>query len=253
MRRGLDGKTFEIPGSDLIEALTASRIRGSEVRRSRETQWPPPVIDMNRRKSRITRLPTEEVVPPSAERPGWWSLVKAILGCGAAGGLIGASIGAALRTDDYALPAALIGGIPLGAVGLSALSWYGWLFGRMNRLRHGSLVGGSLGLLGAGTLGVVLGLSVWALPWSLAGAILGAMLQSLLTRPERRSFGLFTGVAIGSLVGILLRAVRTESDRVTIGASYGALIGAVLGVFLIPALLAWLLELPTLLRKRRKR
>ena len=90
-------------------------------------------------------------------------------------------------------------------------------------------------------------------PWSLAGAILGAILQSLLTRPERRSLGLFPGVAVGSLVGILLRAVRTESDRVTTGASDGALIGAVLGVFLIPALLAWLIELPTLLRKRRKR
>ncbi len=79
------------------------------------------------------------------------------------------------------------------------------------------------------------------------------MLQSLLTRPERRSLGLFTGVAVGSMVGILLRAVRTESDRATTGASYGALIGAVLGVILIPALLAWLLELPALLRKRRKR
>jgi hypothetical protein len=79
------------------------------------------------------------------------------------------------------------------------------------------------------------------------------MVQSLLTGPERRSLGLFPGVAIGSLVGILLRAVRTESDRVTTGASYGALIGAVLGVFLIPALLAWLLELPTLLRRRRRR
>jgi hypothetical protein len=209
---------------------------------------------MGRTKSRRRPGPPDpDDLATVEQRPHAWGFVKAILGCGAAGGLIGASIGAALRTDGYALPAALIGGIPLGAVGLSALSWYGWLFGRMNRLRHGSMVGGSLGLLGAGTLGVVLGLSVWALPWSLAGAILGAMLQSMLTRPERRSFGLFTGVAIGSLVGILLRAVRTESDRVTIGASYGALIGAVLGVFLIPALLAWLLELPTLLRKRRKR
>jgi hypothetical protein len=209
---------------------------------------------MGRTKSRRRPgLPDPDDLAPVEQRPHLWGFVKAILGCGAAGGLIGASIGAALRTDGYALPAALIGGLPLGAVGLSALSWYGWLFGRMNRLRHGSLVGGSLGLLGAGTLGVVAGLSVWALPWSLAGAILGAMVQSLLTRPERRSLGLFPGVAIGSLVGILLRAVRTESDRVTTGASYGALIGAVLGVFLIPALLAWLLELPTLLRKRRRR
>jgi hypothetical protein len=211
------------------------------------------VIDMNRRKSRRTRWSIEPVDPSSAERPGLWGLVKAILGCGAAGGLIGASIGAALRTSGYALTAAMIGGIPLGVVGMSALSWYGWLFGRINRLRHGSLVGGSLGMLGAGTLGVVAGLSVWAFPWSLAGAILGAMLQSFLTRPELRSLGLFPGLAIGSLVGILLRAVRTDSAGATAGASYGALAGTLLGVFLIPALLAWLAELPALLRRRRRR
>lgn len=207
---------------------------------------------MGRSKRRQGPLDPDDLMPVE-ERPHLWGFVKAILGCGAAGGLIGASIGAALGTDGYALPAALIGGIPLGVVGMSTLSWYGWLFGRMNRVRHGSMVGGSLGLLGAGTLGVVLGLSVWAFPWSLAGAILGAILQSLLTRPERRSLGLIPGVAVGSIVGILLRAVRTESDRVTTGASYGALIGAVLGVFLIPAMLAWLLVLPALLRMRRGR
>ena len=141
---------------------------------------------MNRRTTSRTRWSIEPVDPSSAERPGLWGLVKAVLGCGAAGGLIGASIGAALRIDGYALTAALIGGIPLGALGMLSLSWFGWLFGRMNRLRHGSLVGGSLGLLGAGTLGAVAGLSVWAFPWSLAGAILGAMLQSFLTRPELR-------------------------------------------------------------------
>ncbi len=208
---------------------------------------------MNRRTTSRTRWSIEPVDPSSAERPGLWGLVKAVLGCGAAGGLIGASIGASLRTNGYALTAALIGGIPLGALGMLSLSWFGWLFGRMNRLRHGSLVGGSLGLLGAGTLGAVAGLSVWAFPWSLAGAILGAMLQSFLTRPELRSLGLFPGLAIGSLVGILLRAVRTDSAGVTAGASYGALVGTVLGVFLIPALLAWLTELPSLLQRRRRR
>jgi hypothetical protein len=36
-------------------------------------------------------------------------------------------------------------------------------------------------------------------------------------------------------------------------ASDGALVGAVLGVLLIPALLAWLNELPELLRRGRRR
>ncbi len=78
------------------------------------------------------------------------------------------------------------------------------------------------------------------------------MLLSSLTSPERRSLGLFPGVAVGVLVGILVRAARTNSGDVMTGASYGMLIGVVLGAFLIPALLAWLLELPELLRRRRR-
>lgn len=179
--------------------------------------------------------------------------MKAILGCGAAGGLVGAAIGAALETEGYARPAAMIGGIPAGSVGVCALGWYGWQFGRVKRRRRGTLVGAALGLLGAGTLGVVAGLSVWALPWSLAGAIIGAVIQSSITRPERRSLGLFPGIAIGSLVGILVRADRTGSVGVPTGASYGAMVGAVLGALLIPALLAWLLELPEKLRRRKGR
>jgi hypothetical protein len=79
------------------------------------------------------------------------------------------------------------------------------------------------------------------------------MLQSFLTGPERRTLGLFPGVALGSLVGILVRALRTGSDGVPTGASYGALIGTVVGVLLIPALLAWLDELPRTLRRRGRR
>jgi hypothetical protein len=125
--------------------------------------------------------------------------VKAVLGCGVAGGLIGAAIGAAVCTDGYARPAALIGGIPAGSVGVCALGWYGWLTGRLNRVRHGALVGAALGLLGAGALGAVAGLSVWAVPWSLIGAVVGGAIHAALTVPDRRSLGLFPGVMIGLL------------------------------------------------------
>jgi hypothetical protein len=191
--------------------------------------------------------------PADAQRSGWWGLVKAIVICGVVGGLIGAAVDAALRAGGYALPAALIGGIPAGVVGACALGWYGWLFGTVNRLRHGVFVGGALGLLGAGALGMVAGLSVWALAWSLPGAILGAVIQASLTRPERRSFGLFPGVMAGALVGILVRAVRAGPADVMINASDGAIVGAVLGILVIPALLAWLNELPEFLRRRRRR
>jgi hypothetical protein len=148
------------------------------------------------------------------------------------------------------LPAALIGGIPAGVIGACALGWYGGLFKARKRLRQGVLVGAALGLLGAGTLGMVAGLSVWALPWSLPGAIVGAALQSALTRRGRRPFGLFPGIMVGALTGILVRAIRTGPVDVMTDASDGALVGAVLGVLLIPALLAWLLELPELWRGR---
>ena len=116
-----------------------------------------------------------------------------------------------------------------------------------------ALVGVALGLLGAGTLGMVVGLSIWASRWSLPGAIVGAAIQWALTRRGRRPFGLFPGVMVGALTGILVRAVRTGPLDVMTDASDGALVGAVLGVLLIPALLAWLAGLPDLLRRRRRR
>lgn len=183
---------------------------------------------------------------------GLWGLMKAVLICGAAGALVGAAIDAALRTDGYALTAALIGGIPAGVIGACALGWYGGLFGAMNRLRNGVLVGGALGLLGAGTLGMVAGLSVWAFFWSLPGAIVGGIIHSALTRPERRMFGFWPGVMAGALVGIFLRAVRTGPEGVITDAADGTIVGAVLGVLLIPALLAWLEAWPEVFWRRRR-
>jgi hypothetical protein len=214
---------------------------------------------MSRRKSRPRRKPPKAPVvlflsdrPAGEQRSAWWSLVKAVLACGGIGGLTGGAIDAALRTDGYALPAALIGGIPAGVIGACALGWYGGRFGAMNRLRHGALVGAALGLLGAGTVGMVAGLSIWALWWSLPGAIVGAALQWALTRRGRRPFGLFPGVMVGALTGILVRAVRTGPVDVMTDASDGAIVGAVVGILLIPALLAWLNELPAVLRRRRR-
>jgi hypothetical protein len=179
------------------------------------------------------------------------SLRKALLVCGAAGGLVGSAIGAAVGTNGYARAAALIGGVPPGLILASAVGWYGALFGHLNRLRHGRRVGAFLGLLGGGCTGAIAGLSVWAFQWSLAGAVLGAMIHSSLVRPERRALGLFPGIFAGSLVGILVRAFRSESDGVTTGAICGGLVGTVVGVLLIPGLLTWLLGLTDVLRYRR--
>lgn len=205
---------------------------------------------MSRPKVRIRRRSPDPVVVPAGGRSGWWGLVKAIAGCGAVGGLIAAAIGGAVATEGYARPAALIGGVPAAAIGACVLGWSGRRFGRKKRLRNGPLVGAILGLLGAGTLGAVAGLSVWAVPWSLLGAVVGGVIHASLTVADRRSLGVFPGVMIGLLVGIWVRADRTGSVGVMAGVFYGAIAGAVLGVLLIPTLLAWLLELPRSLRRR---
>ena len=219
---------------------------------------------MSRRKRRTRRKPPAKRIIPFAdswpqvpEGSGCWGLIKAVLICGLAGGLVGAAIDAAFLTDGHALPAAMIGGIPLGVAGACALGWYGWLFGTINRLRNGLLVGVALGLLGGGTLGMVAGLSVWAFAWSIPGAIAGAAIQWALRGRgprsfEPRTFGLVPGLMAGALVGILVKSVRTGPVYVMTDASDGAIVGAVLGVLLIPALLAWLQALPDLLRRRRR-
>lgn len=198
----------------------------------------------------IVLLPDEPMM--DSQGAGWWGLAKAMLICGLAGGLVGGAIDAALRAGGHASTAALVGGIPAGMIGACALGWYGRIFGAMNRLRHGMPIGAALGLLGAGTLGMVAGLSVWALFWSVPGAIVGALIHSALTRRERRMFGLWPGVVIGALVGIFLRAVRTGPPEVMTDAIDGALVGAVLGVLLIPALLAWITRVPEVFRRRRR-
>ena len=214
---------------------------------------------MSRRKRRTRRKPPPERLiviadewSPVSEASGCWGLIKAVLSCGLSGGLVGAAIDAAFLTDGYALPAAMIGGIPLGVVGACALGWYGWLFGFMNRLRNGLLVGVALGLLGGGTLGMVAGLSIWAFAWSIPSAIAGAAIQWALPGRGPRTFGLVPGIMAGALVGILMQAVWTGPVYVMTDASDGAIVGAVLGVLLIPALLAWLDALPDLLRRRRR-
>jgi outer membrane lipoprotein SlyB len=126
------------------------------------------------------------------------------------------------------------------------------LFGSRKRLRHGTTIGAALGLLGAGTLGMLAGLSAWAVFWSVPGAIVGAMIHSGLTRRERRPFGIWPGVAAGAAVGIFLCAVWTGPPGVLIDAIDGTLVGAVVGVLLIPALLAWISKLPELFRSRRR-
>src|SRR3954471_12119130 len=88
----------------------------------------------------LWHLPLQSLGPP----PSRWRFLKAILISGVAGGLLGATIGAALRAIDGAKLAALIGGIPLAVIGAVALGFYGFIFGAVNRVRHGHFLGVAL-------------------------------------------------------------------------------------------------------------
>src|SRR5512135_1445398 len=175
----------------------------------------------------------ESESPPTSQ----WGFLKAVVVCGIAGGLLGATIGAALRALDGARPAALIGGLPLAVIGAFALGWYGSLFGAVNRARHGRLLGVALGLFSGGLLGVLAGLSIPALPWSLAGGIAGVLVGPNLVAQERRPLGSFLGTIAGTCGGILYLAYERDRERALAGVSYGVLIGMVVGSGLLPALI----------------
>ncbi len=213
-------------------------------------------IAMGRRKKKRTRKqrpPKEymifyapdqmfELDPEVAERLGVvrrrWALAKSILICSLTGGLVGAAIDAALGTDGYALPAAMIGGIPMGVVGATLLGSYGRRFGAINRIRHGGAVGAALGLLVGGSFGMAAGLSAWAFVWSLPGVVAGAAIQWAVTGRGRIGFRLWSGAVVGALIGILARVIQIGPPGVMMNAIDGTVVGAVLGALVIPALLA---------------
>ena len=171
----------------------------------------------------------ESESPPTSQ----WGFLKAVVVCGIAGGLLGATIGAALRALDGARPAALIGGLPLAVIGAFALGWYGSLFGAVNRLRSGAFLGAVLGSLGGGLVGVVAGLTVVALPWSLGGFIAGMFLGPYVLPQKRRRLVSFRAASFGTCGGVLISAFRHDQARATVGAVSGAITGLVVAAGLV--------------------
>jgi Calcium binding len=166
--------------------------------------------------------------PRSEDLPlGPWLVIKAVLVCGVGGGILGAAIGAAFKTFDGAWLAALIGGIPPGAIGALILGRYGIIFGAVNRIRFGALLGAVLGSLGGGLVGLVAGLTVLALPWSLLGLIAGLFLGPHVLAQKQQQLVSFRGGALGTCGGILISAFRHDQGPATAGAVSGAIIGSV--------------------------
>ena len=163
--------------------------------------------------------------------PNRWRLVKSVLFFGIACGILGATIGSAFQALNGARLAAMIGGVPLAIIGSLALGWYGFLFGSVNRLRFGEMLGLVLGLLVGGLVGSVCGLIVLTLPSSLVGALIGGILGSNLTAQHRPS------TVLGICGGILVLAFQRDQNPARVGAISGSLIGVFAGIGALLALI----------------
>jgi phage shock protein PspC (stress-responsive transcriptional regulator) len=176
--------------------------------------------------------------------PNQWSLVKSFLLIGIACGILGATIGPAFQALNGARLAAMIGGVPLAIIGSLAMGWYGFLFGSVNRLRFGEMLGLVLGLLVGGLIGSVCGLIVLTLPRSLVGALIGRILGSNLTAHHRPSLRPFFGTVLGVCGGIIVLAFQRDQDHARIGAIYSSLIGGSAGIGALLALICALNLMP---------
>jgi hypothetical protein len=180
----------------------------------------------------------DQVDEPDVSPPSQWGFIKTAIAFGIAGGILGATIGAALRTIKGAGPAAMIGGIPPAMIGAWSLGRYGFIFGVVNRINYSLFLGVILGLLGGGLLGVVAGLMMVAFPWSLAGAIAGALVGPHLMAKRRRRPGSMLGAVLGILGGTLVAAFRQDPTRATAGANSGLITGMIVGAGMFIALTA---------------
>ena len=179
-------------------------------------------------------------IPP----PGMLIFTKAILLCVVGGGILGTTIGAALKTFNGAGLAALIGGIPLGMIGALILGQYGIIAGAVNRLRFGAFLGAVLGSLGGGLVGVVAGLTVVALPWSLLGLIAGMFLGPYVLPQKQRRLVSFRAASFGTCGGVLISAFRHDQARATAGAVSGAITGLVAAAVLLLLLIGAVYLIP---------
>ena len=169
----------------------------------------------------------EEEIEPEIPPPSRRVLIKVALVLGVGGCLLGATIGAALKTLSSAGPAAMIGGIPLGMIGGFLLGRYGMAAGAVGRFRYEAVLGTAFGLVGGGVVGAVAGLTAVSLPWSLLGLLAGMFLGPYVIPKRQRRRVSFRVASFGTCVGILVSAFRYGRARAASGASSGAIMGLV--------------------------
>jgi hypothetical protein len=175
-------------------------------------------------------------VPP--ELPDSFSVWKPVVQTAvySAGG--GALLGALVETIDSAHVGAVLGALFFGAVGLLAGARYGFLFGAVNRLKPGPVLGAIFGML-AGTLA---GALAGAVAVAFVGTLLGCMIAEVVGRgmaalgwkPLRTWEWRVVGVAVGGMA----LAFWHDEQLALAGASTGMLAGTAAGILLILTLFA---------------
>ncbi|HEX8200686.1 MAG TPA: hypothetical protein VF590_09375, partial [Isosphaeraceae bacterium] len=198
----------------------------------------------SRDESDIDGEDADQAIVTKIPQPGPWFWALATLVLGVVGGLVGATIGAALETWNGAGLAARIGGIPLGMIGAFVLGRYGIIFGAVNRLRYGAFLGAVFGSLGGGLVGVVAGLTVVALPWSLLGLIVGMFVGPYVLPQQRRRLVSLRAAALGTCGGVLISAFRQDQARATAGAVSGTITGLVVAAGLVLLLVGFVYLIP---------
>ena len=166
---------------------------------------------------------------------------------GFATSLVGATIGSAWKTWDGARLATLIGGVPLGLIGMIILGWVGNRFDRVNRLRVGLPIGLIMGALVGGSAGALVGLGVLAFSWSLLGCIAGLLFGHYVLPTAWRGSTSWRWALLGAIGGILISIFRTDQAPATSGAIIGGIAGFLITVALASLLIGLNLLVPVVI------
>ncbi len=156
------------------------------------------------------------------------SILKALLRYSVYGMGVGAVLGALLATQGtWAVTALAIGAGVASVLGWIMGSRYGLIFGAVNRVRGGPVIGGVLGALAGGLLGGMLGVFLVGCLGTIPGSIAGNLLGKLLARFKVRPLTSPVWTLLGACIGGILLAMLTDHQEAVSGALTGALVGGI--------------------------
>jgi Calcium binding len=167
---------------------------------------------------------------PASPYPGFWqSLWRfSVYGMG-----VGAVLGALLATQGvYAHYAMYIGAGVLAALGCALGSFYGRMFGVVNRVRGGPSIGALLGFVCGGVAGTAAGVLLIGYLGTVPGSILGHLLGKATARLGWKPFPQIVWPVVGACTGGMILSLVTDSDSAFTGAMAGILLGGVVTALL---------------------